>query len=38
MAKIIEFYIPSNFRRNKNTVNQKPGQVIEFVQQPKKSA
>ena len=37
-AKIIEFYIPSNFRRNKNTVNQKPGQVIEFVQQPKKSA
>jgi hypothetical protein len=38
MAKIIEFYIPSNFRRNKNTVNQKRGQVIEFVQRSKKSA
>jgi len=38
MAKIIEFYIPSNFRRNKNTANQKRGQVIEFVQRPKKSA
>jgi len=38
MAKIIEFYIPVNFRRNKNIGNQKRGQVIEFVQRPKKSA
>ena len=35
MAKIIEFYIPANFRRNKTIDNQKRGQVIEFVQRPK---
>jgi hypothetical protein len=37
MAKIIEFYVPQNFR--KRPVNSgKRGQVIEFVVEPKKSA
>ena len=35
MAKIIEFYIPSNFRRKQRASNRKRGQVIEFVQRPK---
>jgi hypothetical protein len=38
MAKIIEFYIPASFRRNKNIDSRKRGRVIEFVQRPKKSA
>jgi hypothetical protein len=38
MAKIIEFHIPANFRGNKNIGSQERGQVIEFVQRPKKSA
>jgi hypothetical protein len=41
MAKIIEFYVPINFRVRKNAKkidNQKGGQVIEFVPCPKRSA
>jgi hypothetical protein len=41
MAKIIEFYIPSNFRRDtgvKKISRQERGQLIEFAQFPKKSA
>ena len=39
MAKIIEFYIPSNFRRNEKWIPpQSRGKVIEFRLQTRKSA
>jgi hypothetical protein len=39
MAKVIEFYIPKDFRRNERTIApDKRGQVIEFAPRPKKSA
>jgi hypothetical protein len=39
MAKVIEFYIPKDFRRNgKWTPAENRGQVIEFAPRPKKSA
>ena len=37
MAKIIEFYVPQEFRKRLG-VSGKRGQVIEFVVRPKKSA
>ncbi len=37
MAKIIEFYVPQDFRKRPESPG-KRGQVIEFVVQPKKSA
>jgi len=39
MAKVIEFYIPKNFRKRLNGAPQlQPGKVIEFCLQTKKSA
>jgi hypothetical protein len=38
MAKIIEFYIPSNFRKAEKVTTKTRGQVIEFVSARKKSA
>jgi hypothetical protein len=39
MAKIIEFYIPKDFRKGARWVSaEKRGQVIEFCVPPKKSA
>jgi hypothetical protein len=39
MAKIIEFYIPKDFRKNARQVaSEKQGQVIEFASRPKKTA
>jgi len=39
MAKVIEFYIPKNFRKPLSTVAQPElGKVIEFCPQTKKSA
>jgi len=40
MAKIIEFYIPSNFRRrdDERITPKERGKVIEFSVLPKKSA
>jgi len=37
MAKIIEFYVPQDFRK-RPVKSDKRGQVIEFIVQPKKSA
>jgi hypothetical protein len=37
MAKIIEFYVPQDFRKRPGG-SSKRGQVIEFVVQPKKTA
>jgi len=38
MAKIIEFYRPSNFRKNAEISPHERGKVIEFRVPPKKSA
>ncbi len=38
MAKVIEFYIPKNFRKPLSTVAPELGKVIEFCPQTKKSA
>jgi hypothetical protein len=39
MAKVIEFYIPTNFRKPSAWAAQpQPGRVIEFCPQTKKSA
>jgi hypothetical protein len=39
MAKLIEFYIPKDFRkRARHTRPEKRGQVIEFASRPKKTA
>ena len=39
VAKVIEFYIPSSFRKDSKWVSpHRPGQIIEFGAQPKKSA
>ena len=39
VAKIIEFYIPSNFRRNEKWISpQNRGKIIEFRLQTRKSA
>jgi hypothetical protein len=39
MAKVIEFYVPKNFRRQLNWAPQlQCGKVIEFCSQTKKSA
>lgn len=38
MAKIIEFYRPSNFRNYAKITPQERGKVIEFSMPPKKSA
>jgi hypothetical protein len=39
MAKVIEFYIPENFRKPlKSAPPPQRGRVIEFCSQPKKSA
>jgi hypothetical protein len=38
MAKIIDFYIPLNFRKTQKTAVQARGQVIEFARPGKKSA
>lgn len=39
MAKVIEFYIPKNFRKPFRTVAQaQPGKIIEFCPQAKRSA
>ena len=39
MAKIIEFYIPNNFRKRVKWVSPEPhGKIIEFPSQMKKSA
>jgi hypothetical protein len=38
MAKIIEFYIPKNFRKANTSIGGQRGQVIEFAPRRKKSA
>jgi hypothetical protein len=38
MAKVIEFYIPSNFRKTEKWVSRERGKIIEFASQVKKSA
>jgi hypothetical protein len=39
MAKVIEFYLPKNFRKSLRTVAQpSPGKIIEFCPQTKRSA
>jgi len=39
MAKVIEFYIPKNFRKPLSTVPQQQlGKIIEFCPQTKRSA
>ena len=39
MAKIIEFYIPINFRKNDKWIpSPERGKIIEFILQTKKSA
>jgi hypothetical protein len=39
MAKIIEFYIPKDFRKSARWLaSEQRGQVIEFTPRPKKSA
>jgi hypothetical protein len=38
MAKVIEFYRPSNFRKDAKITPQERGKVIEFRVLPKKSA
>jgi hypothetical protein len=39
MAKVIEFYIPKNFRRPfKSMVQSQHGKIIEFCSQTKRSA
>jgi hypothetical protein len=39
MAKLIEFYIPKDFRkRARQAASKKRGQVIEFASPPKKTA
>ena len=39
MAKIIEFYIPKDFRKSGLQIaSEKRGQVIEFASRPKKTA
>jgi hypothetical protein len=39
MAKIIEFYIPKDFRKSALQIaSEKQGQVIEFASRPKKTA
>ena len=38
MAKIIEFYRPSNFKKDAKITPQERGKVIEFRVPPKKSA
>ena len=38
MAKVIEFYKPSNFRKDEKNTSQERGKVIEFSVPPKKSA
>ena len=39
MAKVIEFYIPKNFRKSSRTVAQpQPGKIIEFCSHTKRSA
>jgi hypothetical protein len=39
VAKIIEFYIPSGFRRNEKWIPPKErGKIIEFVTETKKTA
>jgi hypothetical protein len=39
MAKVIEFYVPKNFRKTLKWAPQlKPGKVIEFCSQTRKSA
>ena len=38
MAKVIEFYIPQNFRRPKKWVSEQRGQILELRPQTTKSA
>jgi hypothetical protein len=38
MAKVIEFYKPSNFRKDAKITRQERGKVIEFRVPPQKSA
>jgi hypothetical protein len=38
MAKIIEFYIPTNFRKAEKVTAKTRGQLIEFASARKKSA
>jgi len=39
VAKVIEFYIPNNFRKSVKWVSpEQRGKIVEFVSQPKKSA
>ena len=38
MAKVIEFYIPKNFRKPKTVAQVKLGKIIEFCPQTKRSA
>jgi hypothetical protein len=39
VAKVIEFYIPKNFRKSVKWVSpEQRGKIVEFVSQPKKSA
>jgi hypothetical protein len=39
MAKVIEFYIPKNFRKSLRTVaHRQPGKIIEFCPHTKRSA
>jgi hypothetical protein len=39
MARLIEFYIPKDFRKSaRQTPPEKRGQLIEFASRPKKSA
>ncbi len=38
MAKVIEFYIPKNFRKASLSTEGQRGQVIEFAPRRKKSA
>jgi hypothetical protein len=38
MAKVIEFYIPKDFRKSTRSSGEVPGRVIEFCLPKKKSA
>jgi len=38
MAKVIEFYVPTNYRKAENVATKERGQVIEFVPRRRKSA
>ena len=38
MAQVIEFYVPTNYRKPEKIATEERGQVIEFVPRSRKSA